>query len=65
MSELNGKTGFVLIAHGALAQEFLNSLEFIAGKQPHFRAVALDHALEVDTARNILQSYTLTVRVGG
>ena len=57
MSEKNsGKTGYLLIAHGALASEMLNALEFITGKQPNFRAVALDHALEVDKARKIVRA---------
>ncbi|MBI4665655.1 MAG: PTS fructose transporter subunit IIA [Nitrospinae bacterium] len=49
------KTGYLLIAHGALASELLRTLEFIAGPQPSFRAVAVDHAVEVDMARQIVE----------
>lgn len=57
MSEnTNSKTGYLIIAHGALAGEMLNALEFIAGKQPNFRAVAIDHAVDVDRAREIVIS---------
>jgi len=48
------KIGHLLIAHGQLASEFLSSLEFITGPQPSFRSVAIDHALEVDMARDIV-----------
>ncbi|MBF0169507.1 MAG: hypothetical protein HQK87_00215 [Nitrospinae bacterium] len=47
------QTGYLIIAHGALAQEFLASLRFIAGGDVcrNFRAVAIDHAVDVDRAR--------------
>ncbi|VAX20198.1 PTS system, mannose-specific IIA component [hydrothermal vent metagenome] len=51
----NINTGYLLIAHGALAQEMLNTLEFIAGKQTRFKAVALDHGLDVDRAREVVK----------
>ncbi len=51
----NINTGYLLIAHGALAQEMLNTLEFITGKQTRFKAVALDHALDVDKAREVVK----------
>ncbi len=56
MGGRNGSTGVLLIAHGNLAREMLSALEFIAGPQPNFRALALDHALEVDKARDIVMS---------
>ncbi len=52
---IDGKrTGYLIIAHGALGHELLNTLEFIAGKQPNFGAIAIDHAVDVDAARNII-----------
>jgi len=48
------KTGYLIIAHGALAFEMLRTLEFIAGKQPSFKAVAIDHAVDMDKARQII-----------
>lgn len=55
MENKTGKNaGYLLIAHGGLAKEMLNTLEFIAGPQPNFRAIALDHALDVDKARKIV-----------
>lgn len=54
--EGGGRTGVLLIAHGNLAEGMLVALEFITGSQPQFRALALDHALEVDMARNIVIS---------
>ena len=47
--------GHLLIAHGGLAGEMLNALEFIAGKRENYRALAIDHALEVDKARRIVE----------
>lgn len=47
-------TGYLIIAHGALASELLNSLEFIAGKQSAFKAIAIDHAVDVDQARKLV-----------
>lgn len=46
--------GYLIIAHGALAKELLNSLEFIAGAQPNFKAIAIDHAVDVDHARELV-----------
>lgn len=55
--EGNGeRTGILLIAHGSLADGMLIALEFITGPQPQYRALALDHALEVDKARSIVAS---------
>lgn len=48
------KTGHLIIAHGALAFEMLQTLEFIAGKQAGFKAVAIDHAVDMDKAREII-----------
>jgi PTS system mannose-specific IIA component len=48
------KTGHLIIAHGELAFEMLRTLEFIAGKQPSFKAVAIDHAVDMDKARGII-----------
>jgi len=48
-------TGYLLIAHGGLAGEMLNALEFITGKRENYRALAIDHALEVDKARKIVE----------
>ena len=53
-NKVTGNTGILLIAHGAVAYEMLNALEFITGKQPSFRAMALDHALEIDKARQVM-----------
>ncbi|MGK7345718.1 MAG: PTS sugar transporter subunit IIA [Candidatus Nitrospinota bacterium M3_3B_026] len=56
MSEADtAKTGYVIIAHGALAREMLGALEFITGNKPNFRAVAIDHAVDVDKAREIVK----------
>ncbi|MDH5508967.1 MAG: PTS fructose transporter subunit IIA [Nitrospinota bacterium] len=49
------RTGHLLIAHGALAGEMLNVLEFITGKRLDYRALAIDHALDVDKARQIVE----------
>lgn len=49
-------TGYLVIAHGAIAEEMLNALSFITGPQPNFRALALDHNLDVDRARGIVMS---------
>jgi len=59
------KTGYLLIAHGAMAHEMLNALEFIAGSQDNFKAVAIDHALEVDKARQIIMSHIDELMTGG
>ncbi|MDH5477072.1 MAG: PTS fructose transporter subunit IIA [Nitrospinota bacterium] len=48
-------TGHLLIAHGALAGEMLSALEFISGKRPNYQALAIDHALDVDRARRIVE----------
>ena len=48
-------TGYLVIAHGALAGEMLNALEFIAGHRPNYRALAIDHALDVEKARSIVE----------
>jgi PTS system mannose-specific IIA component len=48
-------TGYLLIAHGGLAGEMLNALEFIAGKRENYQALAIDHALDVDKARRIVE----------
>ena len=48
-------TGHLLIAHGALAGEMLNVLEFITGKKLNYTALAIDHALDVDKARQIVE----------
>lgn len=50
------KTGYLILAHGALAQQMLNALQFIAGDQPNFKAAAIDHAVDVDMARDIVTS---------
>ncbi|HEB72047.1 MAG TPA: hypothetical protein ENI77_05445 [Nitrospirae bacterium] len=52
--EWDGQTGILLIAHGNLADGMLVVLEFITGPQPRCKALALDHALEVEKARNIV-----------
>ncbi len=51
------RTGYLIIAHGALAQEFLSSLRFIAGNVScsNFRAVAIDHAVDVERARSMVE----------
>lgn len=54
--ETAGRTGYLIIAHGAIAEEMLNALSFITGPQPNFRALALDHNLEVDRARGVVMS---------
>ncbi|MBI5815363.1 MAG: PTS fructose transporter subunit IIA [Nitrospinae bacterium] len=48
------RIGHLIIAHGLLASEFLSALEFITGPQSSFKALALDHALDVDRARDIV-----------
>lgn len=52
----DAKNGHLIIAHGELAFEMLRTLEFIAGKQPGFKAVAIDHAVDMDKAREIIIS---------
>ncbi len=46
----------LIIAHGTLAQTMLDALIYITGPQPGFHALALDHALDVDKARDIIIS---------
>lgn len=46
------KAGYLLIAHGALAYEIVNTLEFITGAKSNVRALAIDHVLDVDKARD-------------
>ena len=53
-NENEASTSILMIAHGAVAESMLNALEFITGPQPTFRALALDHALDVDKARGIV-----------
>ena len=50
------KGGMLVIAHGTLAQTMLDALTYITGPQPRFHALALDHALDVDKARDIMIS---------
>ncbi|VAX15675.1 hypothetical protein MNBD_NITROSPINAE01-92 [hydrothermal vent metagenome] len=47
-----GRAGYLLIAHGALAYELVNTLEFIAGAKSNVHALAIDHVLDVDKARD-------------
>ncbi|MDH5638524.1 MAG: PTS fructose transporter subunit IIA [Nitrospinota bacterium] len=54
-NEMPKTTGHLLIAHGALAGEMLNVLEFITGERLSYRALAIDHALDVDKARQIVE----------
>jgi PTS system mannose-specific IIA component len=49
------RIGYLIIAHGVLAYELLQSLEFIAGKQDNFRSIAIDHGLEIDAARQLVK----------
>lgn len=49
-------TGYLIIAHGELAFEMLRTLEFITGQKSGFKAVAIDHAVDMDKAREIITS---------
>jgi PTS system mannose-specific IIA component len=49
-------TGFLVIAHGELAFEMVRTLEFITGQKSGFKSVAIDHAVDMDKAREIITS---------
>ncbi len=46
------KTGVVVVTHGQLATELVNSAEMIVGDLPHFAAVSIGWHDEVDHARD-------------
>ncbi len=48
---LNMKLGIVVVTHGQLATELVNSAEMIVGDLPHFAAVSIGWHEDVDHAR--------------
>ena len=46
------KLGVVVVTHGQLANELVNSAEMIVGDLPHFAAVSIGWHEDVDQARN-------------
>ncbi len=51
---MDKKSGYLIIAHGRLGAELLDTLEFIGGKQDQFGALALDHGIDFEKAREII-----------
>lgn len=56
--------GVVICAHGNLAHELLKTVEFIAGKLDQFIAVAIDHELDVEKAREAIDQAIRSVDTG-
>jgi mannose PTS system EIIA component len=56
------KLGIVVVTHGQLATELVNSAEMIVGDLPHFAAVSIGWHEDVDHAREGIQE--AIVRVG-
>lgn len=47
--------GIVICAHGNLAGELLNTLNFITGSEGRVTAIALDHKMDVSKARSMVK----------
>jgi PTS system mannose-specific IIA component len=50
------KLGIVVVTHGQLATELVNSAEMIVGDLPHFAAVSIGWHQDVDLAREEIQA---------
>ena len=59
------KLGVVVVTHGQLATELVNSAEMIVGDLPHFTAVSIGWHDDVDQAREEIGRAIERVRVGG
>ncbi len=57
------KTGIVVVTHGQLATELVNSAEMIVGDLPHFAAVSIGWHEDVEHAREAIAA--AIARVGG
>ena len=57
------KVGIVVVTHGQLATELVNSAEMIVGDLPHFAAVSIGWHQDVDLAREEIGA--AIARVGG
>lgn len=56
--------GVVICAHGKLAHEFVNTVEFITGTRDQIKAVAIDHELDVESARGLIDTAIRSVDTG-
>jgi PTS system mannose-specific IIA component len=59
------KLGVVVVTHGQLATELVNSAEMIVGDLPHFAAVAIGWHDDVDRAREEIGRAIERVRASG
>jgi PTS system mannose-specific IIA component len=59
------KLGVVVVTHGQLATELVNSAEMIVGDLPHFTAVAIGWHDDVDRAREEIGRAIERVRASG
>ena len=57
--------GVVVVTHGQLATELVNSAEMIVGDLPHFAAVAIGWHEDVDRAREEIGHAIERVRTSG
>ena len=58
----NGRIGVVVVTHGQLATELVNSAEMIVGDLPHFTAVSIGWHDDVDHAREEIARAIARVR---
>lgn len=56
--------GVVICAHGKLAHEFVHTVEFITGARDQIKAVAIDHELDVESARHQIDAAIRSVDTG-
>ena len=57
-------TGFLIVTHYQLAQEFLRAVELIAGELDHFRAIGLDPQVQPDEMRTRIEKALHEVDTG-
>jgi len=55
----------LIIAHGNLARELLDTVMFITGGEGVMEAIALDHNVEVEQARNMVKEEIRNIDDGG
>lgn len=56
--------GIVICAHGNLADEFLNTVEFITENRTQIDSVAIDHEIDVEDARKRIDKSIRSVDTG-
>ena len=56
--------GIVICAHRNLANEFLNTVEFITGNRTQIDSVAIDYEIDVDDARKRINKAIRSVNTG-